>query len=594
MKKHFWILFIAVIGLLAACNGKMAGPVSITGADIDGFDGETVQIDGAAQTFTVTVSGEGWDVASASNDLWISAWRGEDGKLSVRVTANNGDSSRSSALIIHNDDHSARLTVVQDYVKYMRFVSSENIIEPASGEVSIPISTNIPTEGVSITSDTDWMSGFSINGSKLVFTVTANPDTQNPRNGVVTVRSGLYVTTTRVIQLAMTGSPYVVNLATLNFNRYPVYELTAPDGTKVGRICREYLYKTDPITGEDLVNGVFTVAYPYYEGKVDYTRGRVWEDGSTVRWKESVDVNDRGSDHIAWFEKESRTPTAELYKAKGASTFRLEPLSEEDAAEAIQLTAVPLTVTDHRVGPANGHGDTEETFEYTVVKVGRQLWQKENFKSSRFADGTPIKTNIDRYADWQPNVPGNTVNEVKTTHLLPMCLIPGIGSSTTFDDADDGSATATAAREAYGLLYTFACISQQTIEFPAGAAASFDRTDRLSPKGWKVPSRNEFQIMLNYLQQKTYSDNESRMNDLWEKLHSTRANLTGFSAVGSRQKGPSGGYNTVLYYMTTDYRYVGGQHLVSVLRLLSGNYIPLFDLTIASAVYVRLIKEDMD
>ena len=585
-----------MLSLLLSCNGKEAGPIRITDVSLDGFDGETVQLDGAAQTFTATVSGNDWEVGSASDDIWIAAWRNEEGKLSVKVTANNLDEPRTSTLFLHNTGHVCKLNVVQDYVKYLNFVSSENVIEPASGEVRIPISTNLPTDGVSVTADAGWMSGFSIRDSKLVFTVTANPSTDQSRSGTVTVRSGFFVTTTRVTQLTMSGSPYVVSVAGLNFTRYPVYELTDPNGVKVGRLCREYLYKMDPLTGKDIVNGVFTVAYPYYEGKVDYTRGCIWEDGSSVRWKEQIDVNDRGSDHIAWYEKESKTPTAELYKAKGATSFRLEPLSEEDAAEAVQLTARPMIVTDHREGPANGHGFTEETFEYAVVKVGLQLWQKENLKTSRYADGTPIKTNVDRYTYWQPNMPGYTDPDtgVKSTHLAPICLISGIGSSTTFEDADDESVNAVASRDAYGLLYTYACIMQQKLEFPDGKAASFDRTDRLSPKGWKVPSRNDFQMMLNYLLQKTYPDNETRMDDLWEKIHSSRANLTGFSAVGSRQRGPSGGYNTVLYYWTTDYRYVGGQHLISVLRLLTGNYIPMFDLTVSAGTYVRLVKEDME
>ena len=283
-----------------------------------------------------------------------------------------------------------------------------------------------------------------------------------------------------------------------------------------------------------------------------------------------------------------------MYRPRGATVFRLEALTGEDAANAIRLSAVPMVVTDTREGPANAHGQTTETFEYSGVKVGMQYWQKSNLRTSRFADGSPITTNVDRYTYWQPNVPGNVIDGVKSTHLNPMCLIAGIGSSTRFDDADDESVSAANARLTYGLIYTYACLVNAVVECPDGAAASFDKTDRLSPKGWKVPSRNDFQMMLNYLLQTAYPDNESRMDDLMEKIHADRANLTGFSAVGNQQRGPSGGYNSVLYYMSMDYRFVGSQHLVAVLRLLSGNYIPMFDLTIASASYVRLLKENTE
>ena len=593
--KNFRILLTAAMVLLAACNGKEGGPVSRTGVDVDAFDGETVQLDGAAQTFTATVSGEGWEVATSSDDTWIVAWRNEEGRLSVRVTANDMDTSRSSTILIHNNDHTGRLTVVQDYVKYMNFISSENVIEPAAGPVSIPIATNLPTDGVSVGSDADWMSGFAVSGSKLVFTVTANPSTQDSRSGTITVRSGLYVATTKVTQVAMSGYPYVVTVAGLDFGHYPVYELLDQvHGEKVGRICREFLYKTDPISGEELVKGAYTVVYPYYEGKIDYSRGRIWEDGGTVSWKESISVNDRGADHIAWYEAGGQTPGQEMSRPRGATTFRLDALTGDDADDAIRLAAVPMIVVDTREGPENAHGQTSETFEYSVVKVGMQYWQKSNLRTSRFADGTPITTNVDRYTYWQPNVPGNTIDGVTTTHLNPMCLIAGVGSSTRFDDADNESSAAVNARMTYGLIYTYACLVNSVIEFPVGVAASFDRTDRLSPEGWKVPSRNDFQLMLNYLMQSSSTDNEARMEDLMEKIHSERADLTGFSAVGTQQRGPSGGYNTVLYYFSMDYRFVGAQHLVSVLRIRSGNYIPMFDLTVASAVYVRLLKDDTD
>lgn len=610
MMKRFAYFLIAG-ALLAGCARPDIGPISLTGSDLDTFDGETVRVDGSSQTFSLSVSGSSWEVASASNDIWLSAWSEDEGTLKVKVTANEGDTPRSSVILIHNAGSSAKVTVEQDYLKYLNFATSENIIEAASGEVSVPVSTNIPTEGMNVSSSDDWVSDFSIADNKLHFKVTANPSEESARTATLTIRSGLFVTTTKVTQVAMSGFPYQVAVSSLDFSRFPIYDLIdAERDIKVGRACKEYLYKVDPLSGEEIVNGSFIVCYPYIDGKVNYTKGIVWNDGSTVSWKEQVSVNDKGSDHIAWFEKADKTPGNNLYMGRGATSFRLEALSAEDAANATILAATPLIYNDERSGAADNHGQTEESFSYPLVKVGMQIWQKNNLRTTRFADGTPIPTGLNRYTGWQTGIPGTQPirdengNEVKDasgnsqpvtyTNLKPICMIAGTGSSSTFDDANDPSDAAVNARNTYGVSYTYACIMQQTLDFPVDKSAVFDKNDKLSPQGWKVPSRNDFQILLNYLQQGDIQGNEARMADLLSKVHSGYDDLTGFSAIGLRQKGPSGGYNNVLYYWSTDYRYLGAQHLVAVLRLLPGNYIPLFDLTVSAGVYVRLVKEDME
>jgi uncharacterized protein (TIGR02145 family) len=600
MNRLFSFALIFYLIVLSACSMEDTGPIVLKGSSVPEFDGSTVNIDGTAQTFTIDVSGQGWEIATTSTDTWIVAWKNNQKGISVMVTANESDFVRSSVITLHNSGNSASIKVEQDYIKYLKFAASSIRIDAAASKVKVPLNTNIPSDNISVSSEASWINNLAVEGVYAVFDAAANIDEQNPRSAVLKLSSGSFEASATVTQVPMSGQPYIAQIGSLDFSAYPIWELKNTDnGDKVGYACREYLYKIDPLNEKEIVNGTYTVVYTYRDGHVDYEQGRVYENGSTLSWGASPTASTKGCEHLAWFDPSSETPDGNIYLAKGSAGFRLEALDAAQAADAVTLLAEPVYFTDVR---------GTESFDYSLVKIGRQIWQQKNLRTSRFADGTPIATGVNRYTGWRPHVPGiyevcdengvaildeNGKKKTAISEILsPMCLISGTGSSNTFDDANDSSQAAITARLTYGCLYTYACIFGKDLNFPYTARANFSLTDKLSPQGWKVPGEDDFRILLNYLLQKSYPNEDAKMNDLLDKTHSDRSNTTGFSAIGSRQKGPSGGYNSALYYWSKDYRYAGGQHLISTMRLREGNYIPMFDLTVSSAVYIRLLKED--
>jgi uncharacterized protein (TIGR02145 family) len=92
---------------------------------------------------------------------------------------------------------------------------------------------------------------------------------------------------------------------------------------------------------------------------------------------------------------------------------------------------------------------------YTTVKIGTQVWMKQNLKTTRYTDGTPIP-NITSSAQWAAlTIPG-------------YCWY-------NFDNLN----------KEYGALYNWHVIDPTN-------------PHKIAPPGWHVPSNNDWNILINY------------------------------------------------------------------------------------------------
>lgn len=98
----------------------------------------------------------------------------------------------------------------------------------------------------------------------------------------------------------------------------------------------------------------------------------------------------------------------------------------------------------------------EETETYAVVKLGNKIWMRENLRTALFQDGTPIKTGLDK-KDWEAT------------------KAPAV----TYYDGDASN------RTAMGALYNWYAVTETTTP--------------LAPKGWQVPSANDWKAIVKYL-----------------------------------------------------------------------------------------------
>lgn len=91
---------------------------------------------------------------------------------------------------------------------------------------------------------------------------------------------------------------------------------------------------------------------------------------------------------------------------------------------------------------------------YNVVKIGDQLWMKENLKTAKLNDGTPL-TYASSVAIWEPNA--DTTPLYANTPIITSPI--------------------------YGYLYNWATIN----------------TNKLCPTGWRVPNNDDWDTLLDFL-----------------------------------------------------------------------------------------------
>jgi uncharacterized protein (TIGR02145 family) len=91
---------------------------------------------------------------------------------------------------------------------------------------------------------------------------------------------------------------------------------------------------------------------------------------------------------------------------------------------------------------------------YRTVKIGNQYWMKENFKSSKYNDGTPIK-NIQSGAAWAKSLEGAYCSYQNESHYS----------------------------DTFGLLYNYYAIE----------------SGKLCPEGWRIPTADDWKTLLTYI-----------------------------------------------------------------------------------------------
>jgi uncharacterized protein (TIGR02145 family) len=183
--------------------------------------------------------------------------------------------------------------------------------------------------------------------------------------------------------------------------------------------------------------------------------------------------------------------------------------------------------TFYEVKDANGNS-------YSTVKIGTQIWMAENLKTTKFNDGTEI-----------PNV---TDNAAWVNLVTPGCCWYNNDASY---------------KNPYGALYNWYTVN----------------TGKLAPKGWRVPTPEEWTSLVNYLIANGYNfDGTTTGNKIAKALSSTNSwskrtvegtpgssdypekqNATGFSALpgASRQETFVGDGYVGLWWSSQDASCVG-------------------------------------
>ena len=206
-------------------------------------------------------------------------------------------------------------------------------------------------------------------------------------------------------------------------------------GLRIATICREYI--VDSNLKEGSVTDVLYLANA--DGSTDYAFGYDLKEATHYSW----DLEQNSCDRLyvdMEYEGLFISPTLTVSYAK--------------LANARTATLQPLLLTDQR-------GD--ETTSYGIVKIGAQLWMRENLATLHWRDGSKITTGLSKSQWW-------------STEEAAVCYYN-----------NDLNLLAS-----HGALYNFFAVID---------------TRGLAPEGWTVPSDDAWHSMIQYVDPKGFEPN---------------------------------------------------------------------------------------
>lgn len=296
-----------------------------------------------------------------------------------------------------------------------------NAFAAAGGSQSVTFKSS---SAWSVTSTPDWISCDATSGAageNITLTLIAESSTAAERTGEVVLTNDLGLTLTIPVSqeayVATAAEYYSVSVADIDWGSSYVHYVLDSDSKKIAMLTKEYLGAT--------VNLQAIVAYPMVGGVADLTKGVVVEvtvDGATGAAPSGAVHGGSVSftaEAVTYTAGSAAAATALYVKADGSAIVTTEP-SATYAAGTVQADVLTSDVKSH-----------------PVVKIGLQYWLAEDFKTTKYADGTAI----------------------------------GTTDSTT-----------------EGLLYIYADTHYLYNAFALGHGASGDSsfTDKISPEGWKL------------------------------------------------------------------------------------------------------------
>jgi uncharacterized protein (TIGR02145 family) len=142
--------------------------------------------------------------------------------------------------------------------------------------------------------------------------------------------------------------------------------------------------------------------------------------------------------------------------------------------------------------------------EYKTIQIGTQTWMAENLRTTKYNDGTAI-TYITDSIDWIKVNPGGYCASFHTTDPVYIAT--------------------------YGMLYNWFAVN----------------TGKLAPKGWHVPTVEEWQTLKTYLGGENIAGGKMKETGMthWETYNTGADNSSGFTALPSKRRdGYSGTFRT--------------------------------------------------
>jgi uncharacterized protein (TIGR02145 family) len=190
------------------------------------------------------------------------------------------------------------------------------------------------------------------------------------------------------------------------------------------------------------------------------------------------------------------------YLDMGTSQFLSVPYSLYTGSIYVNYSNDTLFIGDKYVVISGGGGPSGTVTDYDgnvyeTVTIGTQTWMKENLRSLHYADGS-------------------TVEEVYA-----------------YEDNESYVST-------YGRLYTWNAVMKMR-------KSSTPRSQGICPDGWHVPTKDEAEILINYLGGITVAGGKMKETGFiyWDDPNDGATNESGYSGRGAGLRGQTGNYTSL-------------------------------------------------
>jgi uncharacterized protein (TIGR02145 family) len=215
---------------------------------------------------------------------------------------------------------------------------------------------------------------------------------------------------------------------------------------------------------------------------------------------------------------------------------------------------IPLTVTD-----ADGNI-------YETVTLGRQVWMKENLKTTRLNDNTPLT----EFRSFNPNASTFSWHSTTTPQMLYQWA-PAIDLNNLYPFE--------LPFDYYGSYYNHFAI----------------QSGKLAMSGWRLPTQQDFIVLRTFLASQGHSGNEAtvlKSNVGWSAFLGNGTDLYGFDARPAGSTTLLGGadfQSSIARFATSDINASDGKRKVASLS--RNGELGFEDLDVRFGVSIRLIKQ---
>lgn len=456
----------------------------------------TFQATGGEESVAITTNQSEWNATRPMTDTWC-ILKVDGNNLRISTSANETVFSRST-----------KITVVAGNgtnAKTQEITVLQNAATPyIKIEGTTPVAINGAGEAVELTISTnneDWNA--------------TRPDADDwctlvKDGNKLTISATAYavndVRTTKVTLTSGTDATLVTEIFNVSqTGEVPCYNIAIPSARNfLESNIKQVVYngvKVAEICKEYIRTGAtdksMVVVYPVKDGKTDLTKGYEPETGGKIVWN-------------------LETNTCEYTPGTESTTVTTVYLSDDEFATTTSVSSPVATTVEDEFLIDNRPGDKKNN--YKIVKIGTQYWMAENLQAQRYVNGDEILyiagINETGMTEWKNNKTG----------------------AHRYAEGDVAYLTT------YGVIYN---------------GYALDNEAGLTPVGWTVPSNEEWDKMLSYVDNKLANVGEKLKSLTFWNSGAAGTNITGFDARGvgeyipTTEQGDVGGNTKACFWSST-------------------------------------------